>query len=575
MISVEALVFENFPSFINKSPKIQKSLLRLLRYLFHESEFKRFEETYPHLCGFDFIDQVLDYFDFSHSISNREKERIPSSGKVVIVANHPIGSLDGLALLQMVGNIRKDVKVVANDMLLAIQPLEKLLLPVDNMKKKTMRQNIKDIKDHLNNEGAIIIFPAGEVSRMSPVGIRDRDWNSGFLHFASKTQSPILPIFIDARNSIFFYSLSLLAKPVSSLWLVREMFKHAKKDIRFRIGNSISYDTYQKLPFDLVSKARLFKKHIYKLSKHRAENCFIDNVKSIAHPEHKKTLREEIRKCECLGKTNDNKQIYLYHYQGDSAVMREVSRLRELTFRAIGEGTGKRRDMDQYDSYYDHIILWDDEHLELVGAYRLIRTNTVKKESLYTHTLFNYEKSADKYLSQGIELGRSFVQPAYQGKRSLDYLWYGIGAYLKRYPELRYLLGPVSMSNSYPHKAKQLLSQFYSRHFSADTPWAYARTPYTNSFSQIVTDQPANTDYKVEFAELKQQLKQLGVSVPVLYKQYSEICESGGTQFVDFNIDKDFSDCIDALVLVDLHHLKESKRKRYLGDDINLSHNTA
>jgi len=572
MISVETVVFENFPSFIHKSPKIQKTLIKFLRYLFHESEFKRFEETYPYLCGFDFVDQVLDYFDFSYSLSSREKERIPSSGRVVIVANHPIGSLDGLALLQMVGDVRKDVKVVANDMLLAIKPLEKLLLPVDNINKKTMRHNIKNIKDHLNHEGAIIIFPAGEVSRISPLGIRDGRWNNGFLRFANKTQSPILPIFIDARNSAFFYSLSVLAKPISSLWLVREMFKQAKKDIRFRIGSSISYDSYFKLPFDLASKARVFKKHIYKLSKNRSENCFIDNVKSVAHPEQKKNLREEIRACERLGSTSDNKKIYLYNFQGDSAVMREVSRLRELSFRAIGEGTGKRRDMDQYDSYYEHIILWDDEQLELVGAYRLIRTNTVKKEDLYTHTLFEYQSSAEKYLSQGVELGRSFVQPAYQGKRSLDYLWYGIGAYLKRFPEIRYLLGPVSISNAYPKQAKQLLSQFYTRHFAAEGPWAYAKTPYIDGTSRIVTDQPANTDYQAEFIELKQQLKQLNVSVPVLYKQYSEICEAGGVQFVDFNIDKDFSDCIDALVLVDMSHLKTTKRKRYLGDGINQSH---
>ena len=575
MISVETVVFENFPSFINKSPKIQKTLLKFLRYLFHESEFKRFEETYPHLCGFDFIDQVLDYFDFSHSISNREKERIPSSGRVVIVANHPIGSLDGLALLQMVGEVRKDVKVVANDMLVAIKPLEKLLLPVDNINKKTMRQNIKNIKNHLENDGAIIIFPAGEVSRMSPVGIRDSRWNNGFLRFASKTQSPILPVFIDARNSVFFYSLSTLAKPISSLWLVREMFKQTKKDIRFRIGNSISYDTYKNLPFDLASKARIFKKHIYKLSRNRSENCFIDNLKSIAHPEQKKTLREEIRTCECLGNTSDNKQIYLYKFQGDSAVMREVSRLRELSFRAIGEGTGKRRDMDQYDSYYDHIILWDDEQLELVGAYRLIRTSTVKKESLYTNTLFEYQSNAKEYLSQGVELGRSFVQPAYQGKRSLDYLWYGIGAYLKRYPELRYLIGPVSISNSYPKEAKQLLSKFYTRHFPSKKPWAYAKTPYIEGTSCINTKTSTVIDYKAEFTTLKEELRQFNVSVPVLYKQYSEICEAGGVQFVDFNIDKDFSDCIDALIAVDMHRLKESKRKRYLGNGINHSHTSS
>ena len=567
MISVESVVFENFPGFINQSPKIQKTLLRFLRYLFHESEFKRFAETYPHLCGFDFIDEVLDYFDFSYSTSNREKERIPTSGRVVIVANHPIGSLDGLALLKMVGEIRRDVKAVANDMLLTIKPLENLLLPVNNMNGKTVKQNVKAIQQHLENEGAVIIFPAGEVSRISPKGVRDNRWNPGFLRFASKTRSPVLPIFADARNSVFFYSLSMLSKPLSTLWLVREMFKQAKKDIGFRIGHMIDFDDYDKLPLDLASKARLFRKHVYKLPKKRAKKCFSERIKSIAHPEDRQSLRSEIRRCERLGETGDNKQIYLYRYTGDSPIMREVSRLREVSFRAVGEGTGKRRDMDHYDSYYDHIILWDDDALELVGSYRLLRTANQDIESLYTHSLFEYQPDAQQYLSQGVELGRSFVQPCYWGKRSLDYLWYGIGAYLKRFPEVRYLLGPVSISNNYPEAAKELLSRFYMRHFPAHTPWAKARSPFNPQSSPFNIHQSANMDYKTEFAELKKNMGDMGVSVPTLYKQYSELCESGGVQFVDFNIDRDFSDCIDALIAVDMQLLKANKRKRYLGSE--------
>lgn len=567
MISVESVVFENFPGFINKSPKIQKTLLRFLRYLFHESEFKRFEKTYPHLCGFDFIDQVLDYFDFSYSASNREKERIPSSGRLVIVANHPIGSLDGLALLKMVSEVRRDVKAVANDMLLSIKPLQNLLLPVNNINGKTVRQNIKAIQQHLENEGAVIIFPAGEVSRISPKGVRDSRWNSGFLRFASKTRSPVLPVFADARNSVFFYSLSMLSKPLSTLWLIREMFKQAKKDIGFRIGHLIDFKDYDKLPLDLTSKARLFKKHVYKLPKKRGKKYFSERIKSIAHPEDRQSLRMEIRNCERLGETGDDKQIYLYKYRGDSTIMREVSRLRELSFRAVGEGTGKHRDMDHYDSYYDHIILWDDDELELVGAYRLLRTARHKLEALYTHTLFAYQPDAQPYLSQGVELGRSFVQPRYWGKRSLDYLWYGIGAYLKHFPEVRYLLGPVSISNNYPESAKELLSQFYRRHFPAQRPWAKARTPFTHQTSAFNINQSANMDYKTEFTELKKQMADMNVSVPTLFKQYSELCETGGVQFVDFNIDKDFSDCIDALIVVDMQLLKANKRKRYLGNE--------
>ena len=564
MISVETVVSENFPPFVQNSPKLKKTLLVLLRYLFHESEFKRFEETYPHLSGFDFIDQVLDYFDFSYSMSNRSKERIPVSGRVVIVANHPIGSLDGLALLKMVGEIRQDVKAVANDMLMSIKPLESHLLPVDNMSHNTVRENIKAIQNHLNQEGAVIIFPAGEVSRMSPKGVRDGHWNTGFLRFASKTKSPILPIYIDAKNSMFFYSLSFLAKPLSTLWLVREMFKQTKKDIAFRVGHPIDYETYHKLPLDLAAKARVFRKHIYKIPKNRSENCFADSLESIAHPEQRQALRNGIRQCQCLGKTKDNKHIYLYQFQGDSTIMRETARLRELSFRAAGEGTGQRRDMDKYDSHYDHIILWDDEQLELIGAYRLVRTNGKDVSSLYSNTLFQYQTGSEQYLSQAVELGRSFIQPKYQGKRSLDYLWMGIGAYLRHFPEIRYLIGPVSISNRYPEKAKQLLSQFFLENFPAHTNWASARTPYTCKTHQSKTTKPSQQTYQTRYNELKLEMIAMGCVVPILYKQYTELCEPGGIQFIDFNIDKNFSDCLDGLIALDLKYFKQSKRKRYL-----------
>lgn len=562
MISVETVLSENLPS-LESRPYIRKRILPLLRQLLHEHEFKSFEQKYAHLKGFDFVEQVLDFFDFSYSLRSQERARIPAQGRVVIVANHPIGSLDGLALLKMVGEIRRDVKVVANDLLMAIKPLNKLLLPVDNMHHQTARQNIKAIESHLKSEGVLLIFPAGEVSRMSPKGIRDTRWRNSFLRFASKTQAPIVPIFVNARNSWFFYSLSLLAKPLSTLWLVREMFKQAKRDIPIRIGKAITYDCYSKLPLELNGKAKLFRKHVYKLDKSSAEQVIETSFENVAHPEPRDLLRAEMNACELLGETADGMCIYLYNFDGDSSVMREISRLREVSFRAVGEGSGSRRDMDRYDSYYDHIVLWDDSKLALVGAYRLVRIKPLIDakgiEWLYTNTLFDYQGGAKDYLQQAVELGRSFVQPDYWGTRSLNYLWCGIGAYLRRFPEIRYLLGPVSISNAYPEKAKQALVTFYSHYFPATSSWAIARTPYLVSPGERLDHLP----YQQAFSQLKQQMSACGVNIPALYKQYSEICEPGGVQFVDFNIDADFSDCIDGLVVVDINKLKATKRKRY------------
>ena len=572
MISVENVVSTRFPDFPIRNPTLYKTVVAVLRNLFRESEFHRFEARYPHLTGFDFVEQALDHFEFGVTVSDRERERIPAWGRVVIVANHPIGSLDGLALLKLVGDVRRDVRVVANEVLSVVEPLRSLLLPVDNMGARTARENLRAIEQHLNNDGAVIIFPAGEVSRMGAMGVRDGRWRQGFLRFAEKTRAPILPVFVDARNSAMFYSLSLLARPLSTLWLVREMFKHNAQNVRVRIGSAINFETYSALPLAKAAKVKLFRRHVYKIGKNKGEGRFHSTAEPIAHPEDRQQLRAEIRQCALLGSASigagkEGLSIYLYNYNGDSTVMREIGRLREVSFRAVGEGSGRRRDIDAYDRDYDHIVLWDDEALELVGAYRLRRTCVADAaiEQCYSHTLFAYDKhKAKSYLNAGVELGRSFVQPRYWGRRSLDLLWFGIGAYVKQFPEIRYLYGPVSISNSYPTRAKDLLISYYRHFYPATSAWAQARLPYQLATPELAERwQGLSSDEA--FKQLKAELTAMNVVVPTLYKQYSEVCEAGGVQYVDFNIDPDFSDCVDGLVLVDLNYLTANKRKRYLG----------
>ncbi|MDC2889451.1 1-acyl-sn-glycerol-3-phosphate acyltransferase [Psychrosphaera sp. G1-22] len=200
MISVENVVAENFPAIESGSPFLKNSFLRFLRFIFHESEFQRFEQTYPHLVGVDFVEQALEFFEFGFITKDRELRHIPSTGKVVAIANHPIGSLDGLVLLKMFCNIRRDVKVVANDILWAIKPLRPLLLPVNNMGNKTAKENMKAIENHLVDGGALLIFPAGEVSRMSATGVKDGKWKNGFLRFAKKHKRQFCPFILMAKT---------------------------------------------------------------------------------------------------------------------------------------------------------------------------------------------------------------------------------------------------------------------------------------------------------------------------------------------------------------------------------------
>lgn len=593
MFSIENVLSSRYPQLPQKNPRAYSSLVTLLRFVFKESEFHHFAQRYPKLKGFDFVEQVLEHFGFATTVSDRELEHIPVWGRVVIISNHPIGSLDGLALLKMVGQVRRDVKIVANDVLQHLEPLKSLLLPVDNMGQQTRRDNIRAIEAHLHDEGAVIVFPAGEVSRVGPQGVRDSKWNSGFLRFASKAQAPILPLFIDAHNSVFFYGLSMVAKPLSTMWLVREMFKHTNRTVRIHIGRSIAYDTYGALPGDWALRTKLFKEHVYKVAKGRESSCFRSNAQSIAHPEDRQTLKLALRQCPLLGTTRDGLHIRLYQFEEDSSVMRELGRLREISFRAVGEGTGRRRDSDVHDSHYEHIVLWDDDALEIVGSYRLrkvaqaaaiaaslseARTGPAEAQpdsaaqlsaltkDLYSQTLFDYQTEALPYLEQGIELGRSFVQPRYWRQNGLDLLWRGIGAYLQKHPEVRYLFGPVSISRRFPPLAQALLSSFYCHYYPKKHPLAHARMPLQLPVMDGLPDW-SSMDYRQGLVSLKTALGQMGLSIPPLFKQYTEVYEDGGVQFIDFNIDAQFADCVDGLVLADLHYLKANRRKRYMGDE--------
>lgn len=569
MFRVDDVVEKNLPA-ISGKPWLEKPVKAALRGLLHEKEFHEFEQQYPHLSGLDFVEQVLNKFNVSYSVRDSERENIPASGRLVIIANHPIGSIDGLALIKMVADIRRDVKVVVNSLLMNLKPLSPLLLPVNNMVAGTTpKDNIHAIHEHLAADNAIIVFPAGEVSRIRPAGVRDPKWQTGFLRFAQNAKAPIVPVYIKAKNSAAFYGVSMMYKPASTLLLVNEMFKQQEKNIPMRIGQQIPFESYSKVQLDIKTKTKLFKKHLYRLKSGKAD--VFQTQSAIAPVEDRKVLKKAIKQCEFLGTTQDGKSIYLHRAVENDPIMREVGVLREVAFRMVGEGSNMRRDIDKYDGHYLHLILWDNEELEIVGAYRLADTKAIIDsqgiEGLYTHTLFELTEQMTPYLENGLELGRSFVQPKYWGKRSLDYLWYGIGAFLNKYPHYRYLFGPVTMSNALPQTAKEILVYFYKLYFGANREIAPSRSPFIlnqPAMEQLKT-QFTGDDYKADFTQLKHLLANMGTSVPTLYKQYSELTEKGGVQFIDFGVDKDFNDCIDGLVLLDITTLKAKKRQRYLG----------
>ncbi len=567
MFNIDQVVTEKLPK-MNHQSLVSKSIKNFLRYLLHEQALKDIEKQYPYVKGLDFAENMLDYFDFGYCISDKDREKIPAAGRVVIIANHPIGTLDGAALIKMVSEVRLDFKVVANEMLMNIKPLHSILLPVNNMGGSTAKKNLEAVYQHLNNEGVVIIFPAGEVSRISAAGVRDGSWHKGFLNFARATRSPILPVYMDARNSAAFYAISMIYKPLSTLLLIKEMFKQAHKRMNIKIGDVIPFEHYDSLDVSLNSKVKLFKKHLYNLASNKAE--ILKTEKAIAHPENRAELKAAIRQCELLGKTADGKAIMLYREQGSSPIMREIGRLREIAFRIVGEGTGHRRDVDCYDQHYLHLILWDDEDLEIVGAYRFGESQKLidnpQSQGLYTSTLFDYQPDMEPIFAKGLELGRSFVQPKYWGKRSLEYLWVGIGAFVAKNPQYHYLFGPVSISNALPTAAKNLLIHYYQHYYFSDKKLATAKIPYKlgDVEKDLLLTAFDGDDKEKDFTTMKHLLANLGVNVPTLYKQYSALCEDGGVSFSTFNSDPDFNDCVDGLVVVNLDKLLPKKRKRYI-----------
>jgi len=556
LINVTEIVRERAPALAGWR---KRWLEAALRALLHEKAFVEFGEKYAYLRGLPCVEQILAYFGVRCEVDMAELENIPAEGPVVLAANHPLGALDALALLKTVAAVRPDVKIVANGMLSSLAPLRDLFIEVDNMGASgASRGQIEAIRAHLKQGGALIVFPAAEVSRLGLAGVRDRPWSSGFLRLAAKAAAPIVPVCVRARNSARFYLASLVFKPLSTALLVDEMFRQQGKRIGIRIGERIAYAP------ELTAAA--LRRHVIGLGQGKTGG--LASQAPIALPQNRAALRAAVEACEPLGSMNDGKMmIYIYRGEPDGAlspILLELGRLREVAFRAVGEGSGRRLDLDRYDQDYYHLLLWEPRTLEIVGAYRFIPTAGLiaKKglQGLYTYSLFNYGAEMTQILERGVEMGRSFIQPKYWGRRSLDYLWQGIGAYIARYPEYRYLFGPVSIPGNMPQKARDLLVSFYRTHFSPETPAATSRNPY----SPRLADWLFKHDYQEDLIYLKSVLSEMGCSIPTLYKQYTELCRPGGVKFMDFGVDPAFNDCVDGLVVVDISAIKPSSYQRYI-----------
>lgn len=574
MVNVESVLKQEYPSLF-KYPRIfSDTVTNMFRWVLHENTINHFLEAHSQTKGIEFIESVMSYLNISYKTIQNQLENIPTMGKVIIVANHPLGALDALSMIHMVHSIREDkkVKIVANKILSSIPQLKEFLIPVDNMNDKLSKHALKEIDAALQREEAVIFFPSGEVSRKGMFGIKEGSWKSGFIKFAKRNHTPILPVYIRAKNSKLFYTLSSIYKPLGTLLLSHEMFAARDQIFDITIGKIVSDKVLSDFTASNKRHAQQFRKHLLRIA--RGKKGIYPTESAISHPVSRQEIRAELKRAERIGTTSDHKHIYLVEYENIPNLMNEIGRLREYSFRKVGEGSGKSKDIDQYDRYYHHLVLWDDDALEVVGSYRIGECGWIVswlgREGLYLNELCEIDEKFDTVLEDAIELGRSFVQPKYWGSRALDYLWQGIGAYLSHNPHIKYMIGPVSISGSYPQYAQAIIVYFYQTYFGSNLTCLKARSPFKLSDSQVEEFEAifSGDDYQTDFKMLKDYLKTFDVSIPTLYKQYTELCTENGAQFIDFGIDADFNHCIDGYIMVEINKIKDEKRKRYINNSL-------
>jgi putative hemolysin len=564
MINIEETVTTKFPAFAHQPEIIRKPTLSVLRKLSAEQKINRILSLTEASKGFEFIDSLFNYFNCEFNINEGDLNKIPNEGALIVIANHPTGSLDGLALLNLIGKVRRDIKIVADHVLMNFNALSELTISATEIESV----GTDKVREALKNQEAVIIFPAKDVSRASPAGIKDRRWSVDFLSLSREIKAPVLPIMLNAKNSILFYCISFLFNSFSRILLTNELTKKRANNVSFSIGQEIPASKLSNHKLKDKHLVKRIKKHIYKLSKN-PHYTFITE-KPIAYPQKTQHIIKDLTAAKVLGTTRDKNTIYLAKYRKKSALIKEIGRLREFTFRKVGEGTGYSRDLDDYDKHYYHLTLWQNQEQKIVGAYRIgeagVLIDKLGINSLYTASLYQYSDQIMPYLKNSLELGRSFVHPDYWGKQSLDYLWQGIGAFIKHNPSIRYLIGPVSMSADFPRPLINELVFYFEYYYGNNEGLARAYNPYTLSVKEryLFQREYSGLDRHQAMDKLQKSFKDKNLKMPVLFKQYTSLYEEGGIKLLAFSVDPDFGDCIDGLLIADLEKLKQKKRERYI-----------
>ena len=522
------------------------------------------------------FEQALDQLGVQVHVTEEEMRHIPKHGAVIVVSNHPFGGIDGLSLGATLLRHRRDVRIVTNSILSRITKLapwflEVSVFPRTNQPAVNARQ-LRAALAHLATGGMLVVFPAGEVAHYQPQqgGVVDPDWNEGVAVLARRSGAVVVPCYFDGQNGPLFHAAGLLHPLLRTALLPRELLARRCSRVTFHVGRSVSAESMRQFEDNRTLTAWL-RMRTYALAEASTPQYRGRPAHPVAAPGDASAIHTELSllpEDNCLLEQGPY-QVFLTRQAAIPQTLDEIGRLRELTFRAVGEGTGAARDLDKFDGSYHHLVLYDSEKRCLIGAYRLAfcdaRISQDGVSGLYTQSLFQYRAPMRKELSCAIELGRSFIRLEYQRKPlALAMLWRGIGAVLCRHPKYRRLIGPVSISNSYRGSSRRMMVAFLEelRSDPALSKLVVPRRRVTAKLNDAERHVFASSCKSVRsLSRLVGELDGTGQGVPVLLERYLEL----GARVLALNLDPSFSNCIDALVVVDLDNAPEALLKRFMG----------
>ena len=527
--------------------------------------------------GPDFVDAILEGCGVSIEFDERELRNIPKEGSFIAIANHPYGGIEGMVLLKMLCMVRPDAKVMANFLLKKIPNLADYFVavnPFENIDHSSSISGLKNTLELLGNGTPIGIFPAGEVStfKVDKQQVTDRMWHPVVGKIIAKAKVPVVPIYFHGNNGLLFNLLSMIHPALRTAKLPSELFNKQGHTIKLRIGKPINVEdipdannptkllnflrarTYA-LGTGLEEEKKIFNpRNLFKIRKEPED--IAPEIPSAILEKEVEPLRENYRVW-----VEKNYEVFIVPTSTIPNIIREIGRLREVTFREVGEGTNKSVDLDEYDIYYNHLFIWDTEAKVIVGAYRIGLGDEIfysfGKKGFYINELFKIKEQFTPVLRKSLELGRSFIRKEYQQKPlPLFLLWKGILKYLIDNPRYRYLIGPVSISNSFSKFSKSLIVDYINRNHFDDELAQYVRPrkKFRVDFSSIDTDLlMAGEDSFKGLDNMISEVETRSMKVPVLLRQYISL----NAKIICFNIDPKFADCLDGFLVLDLQKVPQ------------------